>query len=305
MNCPRFCSALSFIIILQLSTDGARSQAAAPLPDSAGRETPLPADPRTKLSFRLDWGYLVIVKGSVGSLQNLNFLVDTGSSTSIIHQNIAHDLGLPEQLGRVNLADKSVETRLVVLPSLFLGPVRAESVPVLMQDLSYFEKALGHKVDGIVGLDVLRKSSFAINYITKEMLFGRIETLASSAPFDTDTPVVTIRMQFQNRQLRLVVDTGGPDLMLLQSRVPEIAGLRVLGTENVADVSGTFQRKKVRIPGVFLGKEAIGAQVTFVVDDQKDEGDDFDGVLGFRGLRFSKIAFDFEHRRFWWERISQ
>jgi hypothetical protein len=305
MNCPRFCSALSFIIILQLSTDGARSQTAAPLPDSTGRKTHFPAHPRTKLSFRLDWGYLVIVEGSVGSLKNLNFLVDTGSSTSIIDQKIAHDLGLPEQPGRVNLANKSVETRLVLLPSLFLGPVRAESVAVLMQDLSYFEKALGHKVDGIVGLDVLRKSSFAINYTTKEMRFGRIETLTSSAPFDTDTPVVTIRMQFQNRQLRLVVDTGGPDLMLFQSRLPETAGLRVLGTEEVADVSGTFQRRKVRIPGVFLGQEFIGAPVTFVVDDQKDEGDDFDGVLGFRGLRFSEIAFDFDHRRFWWERISQ
>lgn len=255
----------------------------------------------SKVPIRLYWGYAVIVEGSIGNVQKLNFLVDTGAYPSVVDQKIARNLGLAEQPGRVNVSKKSVEARLVVLPSLLLGPLYAESLPVLMEDLSYFQKILGHKVDAIVGLDVLRKSSFAIDYRTKEMLFGPIETLTLCTPFDTDTPVVTIRMQFQNRRLRLVVDTGGPDLMLFQSRVPETASLPVLGTENVADVSGTFQRRQVRIPGIFLGKEAIGAQEIFVVNDQKDDGDDFDGVLGVRGLRFSKIAFDFEHRMFWWQ----
>ncbi len=154
----------------------------------------------------------------------------------------------------------------MVLPSLVLRPHHAESLPALMADLSYFQKVLGHRVDAIVGLDVLRKSNFAISYRAKEMLFGPIGTLTHCTPFDTDTPVVTIRMQFQERHLRLVVDTGGPDTMLFQSRVPETAGLPVLGTESVADVSGTFQRRKVRIPGISLGKETFGAQVTFVAD---------------------------------------
>jgi len=254
-----------------------------------------------KVPIRLYWGYAVIVEGSIGNMRKLNFLVDTGAYPSVVDQRIAHNLRLAEQRSRVNLSKTSMEARLVVLPSLFLGPLHAESLPVLMEDLSDFQKALGQKVDGIVGLDVLKKSSFAINYKTKEMHFGPIETLTFCTPFDTDTPVVTIRMQVQGRHLRLVVDTGGPDIMLFQSRVPETAGLRVLGAENVADVSGTFQRRKVWIPGLSIGKEAIGEQVTFVVDDQKDEGDDFDGVLGIRGLRFSKIAFDFEKRMFWWQ----
>lgn len=254
-----------------------------------------------KVPIRLYWGYAVIVQGSIGTMQNLHFLVDTGAYPSIVDQQIAQHLGLPERPARVNLSKKSAEARLVVLPSLSFGPLNAESLPVLMQDLSVFQKALGHRVDGIVGMDVLRKSSFAINYRTKEMLFGPIKDLTFCTPFDTDTPVVTIRMRFQDRHLRLVVDTGGPDIMLFRSRVPETVALPAFGMEDVADVGGTFQRRKVRIPEIALGKEPIGAQITFVVDDKKDEGDDFDGVLGFRGLRFSRIAFDFEHRMFWWQ----
>jgi hypothetical protein len=255
-----------------------------------------------KLPIRVFWDYLVIVEGSIGNAQKLHFLVDTGAYPSVVDQKIAHNLGLADQPARVNLANKSVQTRLVVLPSLLLGPLHAEALPVLTEDLSFLRKALGYKVDAIVGLDVLRKSSFTINYKTKEMLFGPVERLTFSAPFETDTPLVTIRTRFEDRQLRLMLDTGTPDLMLFQSRMPDSTNWQTLGTEKTANVSGTFRNRKVRISEVYLGKETIGAQIASVVDDRKDDGDNFDGVLGVRGPQFWKIAFDFEHRRFCWER---
>ena len=79
--------------------------------------------------------------------------MDTGAYPSVIDQKIAHNLGLAEQPSRVNLSNTSVQARIVVLPSLLLGPVRVESLPVLTQDLSFFQKALGQKVDAI-GMDV-------------------------------------------------------------------------------------------------------------------------------------------------------
>jgi hypothetical protein len=227
--------------------------------------------------------------------------VDTGAFPSVVDQKIAHDLRLTEQPERVNLWNKSVRAKQVVLPSLSLGPVRVKSIPVLAQDLSFLHKALGLKVDAIVGLDVLRKSSFTINYKKKEIVFGAPENLTYFVPFETDTPVVTVRMGFQDRRLRMVVDSGGPDLTLFRSRVSESIALQALGTETVADAGGTFQRTRVRIPELYIGKQTMGAQMAFLVDDRKDEGDDFDGVLGMRGPRFSKIAFDFERRRFSWE----
>jgi len=271
-------------------------------PGAEVQEPHLSARAAVKLPFHLHWGYLVIVEGSIGNVQKLHFLVDTGACPSVVDQKITHALGLAQQTARVTLSNSSIQTRLVVLPSLLMGPVQVDSLSVLTQDLSYFQKALGYRVDAIIGMDVLRKSSFTINYRTKEMLFGPADSLSFSAPFETDTPVVTIRMESQNRQFRIVVDTGGPDMMLFQSSIPDSNGFQPLGTEKVMDAGGAFQRIRVRIPEVYLGKVKIGSQIAFVADDQKDDGDNFEGVLGIRGAQFWKIAFDFEHHRFCWER---
>ena len=278
----------------------------AQAPSAHNKDGKQGADPTPHVSVRLPvrlyWDYLVVVEGSIGNLPKRSFLVDTGAYPSVIDQNIAMRLGLAAEPGKVNLSDKTVQTHQVVLPSLSVGPIEATSFPVLVEDLSFFQKAFGKKIDAIVGLDVLRKSSFSINYETKEMFFGPAERLTFSAPFDTALPVITIRMGFPTQQLRLVVDTGGPDLMLLKSRMAPSFNLQELGTETVSDVGGSFQRRKVRIPEVNIGKQTIGVQIAFVADDRKDEGDNFDGVLGMRGPQFRKIAFDFEHLTFSWER---
>jgi len=50
---------------------------------------------RKDIPFELHSGYLIVVKGSIGKLKNLSFVLDTGSYRSVLDERIARKLHLP------------------------------------------------------------------------------------------------------------------------------------------------------------------------------------------------------------------
>ena len=51
-------------------------------------------DNPNEVPFKLCRGYAIVVRGSVGNLKNLNFLVDTGAVPSVLDERIAQKLHL-------------------------------------------------------------------------------------------------------------------------------------------------------------------------------------------------------------------
>ena len=166
-----------------------------------------------------------------------------------------------------------------------------------MQDLSSIEKTLGRRIDAVVGLDVLGKNSFSIDYRTKRLRFGPVERTRSTVSFETNTPFIVVEARLLDRAVRLMVDTGASALMLFQSRLKDANSLLAGRAAKATNVGGNFQRQSVLISETRLGKEELGPLTGFVVADQRDEGRDFDGLLSVRGLHLEEIGFDFENMR--------
>jgi hypothetical protein len=260
-------------------------------------------NPIFELPIQLCRDYLVIVEGSIGALEKLTFIIDTGTYPSIVDWRIASALGLSEREGKVDLINQTAQAKLATLPFIGIGPARVESAPVLVQDLSSLEKTLRRRIDAIVGLDVLGKHSFSINYRTKRLRFGPVERSQSTVSFETSQPLITVEVRLHDHPVRLLVDTGAAALLLFQSRLKDpisLQGGRAARATNVG--GGNFQLQPVRIPDMRMGKEELGPQTGFVVADQTDEGQNFDGLLSMRGLHLEEIGFDFENHKISWKK---
>src|SRR5579862_603574 len=116
-----------------------------------------------ELTFELVSGYLVIVDGSIGPLQGLRFVLDTGATHTAVSNKIADQLELQCVTGNVFNFDKVVNTDWAVIPAVQVRPIRASQVPAMITNLDYF-KSLGTHVDAVLGLDLLRQKNFSIDF---------------------------------------------------------------------------------------------------------------------------------------------
>ena len=262
------------------------------------------ATAHVEITFKLYRDYFIVVQGSLGTLRGLNFLIDTGVNPTAVDTRIAKKLRLTGGAHEVALFNQNTKATQVVLPSLQLGPIRAESLPAVIQDLSHDEEVLGVRIDAKVGFGVLGLSSFSIDYRSKKIVFGPIESSSFAVPFDTGPPVLTVQLQVQDEPVRLLVDTGAAELVLFECQIhgrlrqPPVGSVRRF----LNGASREFELKEVWLPGVRLGTANFGMQKGLSADDSANCGRSFDGVVGITRLGLKWVAFDFEHRSFSWKR---
>ena len=251
---------------------------------------------RVELRFKLYRNYLIVVQGNLGWLEGLNFLIDTGANPTAVDQKIAKKLGLKGQSKKLQLLDQSELVEEIELPTLQLGPIRAESHRGVVQDLSPVENNLGLRIDAIVGLDILAAESFTIDYETKKIIFGDINPLPFALPFHTRPPTLTLQLQVGGEAVPLLLDTGAKDVLLfecgLQGHGRDVA---TIGVELSSSSQGKpFHVQEARLSVVHLGTAELRAMRVLVVPGKHTCGWDFAGVLGISALGFRQIAFDFE-----------
>jgi Aspartyl protease len=248
--------------------------------------------PKATVSFDLYRDYLIIVRGSVGPLHGLNLLLDTGASPSVIDPRLAEKLHLNVAPTDVAVLSGNVRAGTATVPSLQLGPIRRDNLPVLIEDLSFLQKALPIQVDGMVGLDVLGSSVFVIDYPSREIRFGPAPSMSLSIPFQMKDGLPILDAAVNHVAVHLLLDTGSPSLILFEETAITVIGSKITGPQPPPKHIGDSRSKQLHLTSFKLGEAEFGREPALQVQSHKDAGHDFDGLMSPAALGITRVAVD-------------
>lgn len=237
--------------------------------------------------------FLVVAEGQIGgSPECLNFVLDTGTSPSVINLNLLARVGLKAVPSSSLALGRRASTLASTIPELELGPIRATSLPVNAQDLSRLESDFGIPIAGIIGMDVLSKSSFRMDYEMSEVEFGDISHEGVPVQFDERAGIAVANVTVAGKPLRLLVDTGSQFVVLLGGNFEDAAwpALRNTAQSGVSVADNKVRLQKFSAPDISLGGKHFSNGTAYIVPGSADPV--FDGLLGVRALGFRSVSYD-------------
>jgi len=249
---------------------------------------------RTTVRFDLYRDYLIVAQGSAGPLKDLNFLVDTGANPTVLDRRLTQKLGLEELPASLAVVNGSVPAGRATLPNLEFGPMHRDNFPIMVEDLSFLQKALPVHIDAVIGLDVLGQSAFEIDYIRRQIHFGSFPPLANYLPLRMKAGLPIIDAELNHVPVHLLMDTAAFSLTLFEGGTPvPLSPTKVSAVQGPSNTIGEFERKQVWLRDLRLGDAEFGRASAFVV---RGPGDDraFDGLMSPAALGMTKIAVDLE-----------
>jgi predicted aspartyl protease len=254
---------------------------------------------QSEVSFRLIDGWAVVVQGTLGGAPNHTILIDTGAVPSAISRKAAVGLGLQGAAENVSVLNRAIEVERVRVPSVQIGAVSVAAIEMVATDLGPIEQALHTHLDAVIGLDVLGRQNFTIDYRNRKLLFRAGIHTGHSIPFEVKHAAggtyLLIPMESGSEKFQMLLDTGTRDITLFRARLK--GGLRQVRIDNQDlnfNAGGVSETSRVVIPFLRVGSISRRKQDVYVWETRDGELRDFDGMVGPTALGADAVEFDFD-----------
>jgi hypothetical protein len=251
--------------------------------------------PRGTIPIKIYRGFLVVAEGQFGgTIQRQNFIIDTGTSPSILNMGVAKILDLTLSHARLSAIGRDSQTLATVVPEIRLGPLQALSVPVLVTDLSPVERDLNLPIAGILGMDVLGRNSFRLDYERQLIEFGEFAPLGIPVDLSTPASLPIAEIKVGGKVLHLLVDTGADRLVFFGARsAAEFSAAAIKSPLQGNSVAATVPVRAVSPLEFELSGKRFHQDAYFVPGSEEPL---FDGLLSVRALGIRELSLDANHR---------
>ena len=247
------------------------------------------------IPFELTNGFLIVVVGYIGTLGPLKFILDTGTTSSMVDTRIAQKLSLPFQHGLVFNFDRQVQISWIHLPDLQVGPLHSRDLRVIVGTLSRWSE-LAAGIDGVLGLDVLTTSPrMRINFTTRQITL--VTTSKDPMPAHPRPPTIlafSVPLSLAGEPVRVVVDTGAHDLFLFEDRLRRHVLQKNWSDRGQPASSGQMPGKLVHFADLKAANTKLDGLAFLMEHAPSGLPEDIDGFLGVSFLHASIVDFDFQ-----------
>jgi Aspartyl protease len=253
-----------------------------------------------ELSMNVVGGYLIVVKGSIGDRHTLNFLLDTGATTSAIDRKLAERLNLATRSSQMVNFDKTLQVQWCMLPELVYGPEHASNIKVAVEDLRYLRTS-GAAVDGVIGWDLLRRHSFRLDFANKRVVFGAISATEGYSVPSRETPLcLAVPIDLDGRELWMIADTGMRGAMFYK---PELEATSYQWQASISGrgVGGSVESQLALVARLRIGTRDLDRQVYIVRPPNSALLDGIAGYLGIASLNAKQVTFDLDRGVLSWQ----
>lgn len=183
-----------------------------------------PALAGSTVRFKLIRNYMIIVPVWVNGQGPFDFVLDTGTSATVIRSDLAEQLGL-RSIDRTVLMN-TIDSRIVprsCLDALTFGPRSVEGLEAIIAELRVIQ-ALHPRIRGVLGQNFLSQFNFLINYRTKQIEFEEgLELEYQLLGVRLATKEVEGRLlvatphPLQQKTLRFILDSGAPAVVVFEA----------------------------------------------------------------------------------------
>lgn len=203
--------------------------------------------------FHLHRDYLIVVQATLNGVGPLDFLVDTGCSTTTIDPELDRQLKAPEiGAATVALLAEVRRNRKVLLNEISVGPATTVAFPVLVDKLNE-ETALVPGVRGILGEDFLKAFDLLIDYDRSLLSFNESAPDGERLKFE-DAGAYREKHTFNRVMIKVGFPTAGGSEAALQldtaAWVVELfpASHIVMSSRGASDPITSGKRRSVYVP---------------------------------------------------------
>jgi hypothetical protein len=257
---------------------------------------------RIEVPYEYAGGHMISVRGSIGSHKNLQFLVDFGTTYTLLDRQIASERADGQKV-EVTHFSNSIQSAETIVPEFAIGTMVLKDFHAYIVDMSQIPAA-PPEISGVIGLDVLQRQNVTIDFVEKKLVLSSRVYGDHQMPLQKCDSGFAVDVSWKGVPVKLALSTGVEVVTLDEDRIRQrpikLHGLKKTSLSSNFTVTpvSVFETKEMTLNEMQLRGPGVLRRMTWPYPN-----DELDGFLPLLALHASRVSVDFERNLLLWDGV--